>query len=612
MVVRYRKRPGGRSSSQLTDIGAGLAEILGPNQWEGSSSFLGNQYGEPIVAAHVQDPVFTLDYPNRIQNMIDDRRERLQQAEDERRGPSTGAMVNHPQLSDVAEGYTPFDDTVNDAWNKWMEQLADDPADYEAQASYARDMRALDEKEADLRQAILDNDIDAVNDLIAEIAMMKEQMRSGFRDYRRLVDPVLEGAVENNEQLYERNAPAFQKIAADAQTGVADAYRQHGQATDDLAALIGAGDAAAQTAAGIVGELEGTYSEAVAGRLKDNLNLLQALEDSGVAGAKATMVMDRWRKAREGDLYDKKYDDMTEAAKKRREELRFAEEQLALDRERNKKVYEETMRRLSDAKETPNIDSISFGQMAAFTYLSDKLDGYGFPADRQLYVQAILEEAWDNAMFEEDQFHGWMMEVVEDSNGNQAPRWQLLGLSSQELSALLGASGAYVSGRDQFEHLQASHVASGSRGDTSSVSAWKHSTSNGRIAGDQLVLVPPPPGVGGNAVRLAPMAVTAWQEMVAAARAEGIRIQAGGSYRTYEAQVQLAKPPSEGGKGLYGVMYGNVKGLAARPGTSNHGWGLAVDIIMNQAAVNWLRRNAGRFGFRTIADEPWHWEYRGR
>ena len=62
--------------------------------------------------------------------------------------------------------------------------------------------------------------------------------------------------------------------------------------------------------------------------------------------------------------------------------------------------------------------------------------------------------------------------------------------------------------------------------------------------------------------------------------------------------------------------------LAAVPGTSNHGWALAVDLcggIHTAGTVQsaWMAANAGRFGFvqpdwaRPGGEkpEPWHWEF---
>lgn len=100
-------------------------------------------------------------------------------------------------------------------------------------------------------------------------------------------------------------------------------------------------------------------------------------------------------------------------------------------------------------------------------------------------------------------------------------------------------------------------------------------------------------------------AAAAYTRMAAAARADGITWTITDSYRNFETQVRLAEE-----KGLY-----SQGGLAATPGTSNHGWGLAVDLggganRLGTAQNNWLQSNAHRFGFSTIPREPWHWEYR--
>lgn len=93
----------------------------------------------------------------------------------------------------------------------------------------------------------------------------------------------------------------------------------------------------------------------------------------------------------------------------------------------------------------------------------------------------------------------------------------------------------------------------------------------------------------------------------AAEFAEGLCIT--DSYRTVESQVQLfaAKPD-----------------LAAVPGTSDHGWGTAVDLCggiesFGTPQHEWMRANAPLYGWFhpswAQADgsrpEPWHWEYGG-
>jgi cell wall-associated NlpC family hydrolase len=125
-------------------------------------------------------------------------------------------------------------------------------------------------------------------------------------------------------------------------------------------------------------------------------------------------------------------------------------------------------------------------------------------------------------------------------------------------------------------------------------------------------LIPPsamcPLGAGSHVLRCD--AAAAYRAMSAAfASAFGTPICITDSYRTYASQVNL---------------YGRKPALAAVPGTSNHGWGLAVDLCggierFGTAQYLWMKANAGRFGYLhpdwaepgNGREEPWHWEYAG-
>jgi cell wall-associated NlpC family hydrolase len=125
-------------------------------------------------------------------------------------------------------------------------------------------------------------------------------------------------------------------------------------------------------------------------------------------------------------------------------------------------------------------------------------------------------------------------------------------------------------------------------------------------------LIPPsamcPLGPAGHSLRCD--AAAAYRAMSAAFQgAFGTPVCITDSYRTYAGQVRL---------------YGQKPALAAVPGTSNHGWGLAVDLCggiqtFGTAQYNWLKANSGRFGFLhpdwaepgNGREEPWHWEFAG-
>ncbi|GID32994.1 M15 family metallopeptidase [Paractinoplanes brasiliensis] len=90
-------------------------------------------------------------------------------------------------------------------------------------------------------------------------------------------------------------------------------------------------------------------------------------------------------------------------------------------------------------------------------------------------------------------------------------------------------------------------------------------------------------------------------QMISDAKRDGVTIGITDSYRPYEEQVDLARR-----KGLY-----SQGGLAAKPGTSEHGWGMATDLDLNSKAQAWMRKNADKYGFvENVPREPWHWAYK--
>jgi zinc D-Ala-D-Ala carboxypeptidase len=118
---------------------------------------------------------------------------------------------------------------------------------------------------------------------------------------------------------------------------------------------------------------------------------------------------------------------------------------------------------------------------------------------------------------------------------------------------------------------------------------------NGRIPESALVAIDPT-----GAERLWAPAARAFDSMRTAAAADGVELAVTDSYRSYDQQVQMAQE-----KGLYG--HG---GLAAVPGTSEHGWGRALDLDVDARGQAWLQQHAPSFGFTApVAGEPWHWEY---
>lgn len=132
-----------------------------------------------------------------------------------------------------------------------------------------------------------------------------------------------------------------------------------------------------------------------------------------------------------------------------------------------------------------------------------------------------------------------------------------------------------------------------------------------------------------GSIQMRQAAATKFQQMQAAAKAEGVILTAISGFRTTEAQDRL----------FFGVKEQRVQNAAKRaevsapPGYSEHHTGYAVDIgdgkapstnvnpeFENTEAFAWLEKNAARYSFELsfprnnsqgISYEPWHWRFVG-
>lgn len=115
-------------------------------------------------------------------------------------------------------------------------------------------------------------------------------------------------------------------------------------------------------------------------------------------------------------------------------------------------------------------------------------------------------------------------------------------------------------------------------------------------------------------------AARAWTAMVAAAKASAVVLGGRSTYRTLSTQIDLLHQRydhADHGKGHiryagqdWYLKPGNA--TVATPGTSNHGWGRAIDDNDTSYAtgLGWLEDNAQRFGFQwEVPSEAWHLQY---
>lgn len=153
-------------------------------------------------------------------------------------------------------------------------------------------------------------------------------------------------------------------------------------------------------------------------------------------------------------------------------------------------------------------------------------------------------------------------------------------------------------------------------------------TVNGKLPGSMLVPVgcaDHPKAVGHR------LAVDAWRAL-AAEVLERFTLHldltsTADAYRSYAVQESTFRQrytttvlPGRPSKVWHGVRWYQRPGtaMAAVPGSSNHGWGLAFDacyrggisIVARMDCFNWMLLNAFRFGLSwEVASEPWHVRY---
>jgi len=96
----------------------------------------------------------------------------------------------------------------------------------------------------------------------------------------------------------------------------------------------------------------------------------------------------------------------------------------------------------------------------------------------------------------------------------------------------------------------------------------------------------------------------AFNAMYEAAAKDHVSLKIDSAFRTIKRQQYLYN--------CYIHRSCNGGNLAAYPGTSNHGYGLAVDINQESPGVySWLKAHADGYSFiRTVESETWHWEHR--
>lgn len=215
-----------------------------------------------------------------------------------------------------------------------------------------------------------------------------------------------------------------------------------------------------------------------------------------------------------------------------------------------------------------------------------------------------------------------MMDNIRHVMGRvEAIRSTISGPTAPPAASQPGRSARPVSAAAQFNQVLASAVQRQTLGDylalaggglTAPPSLWSSPNVTGRynpnaprglegFGNGQIPIAHLAPIPGTSEHMWAP-AADAFTRMRADARRNGIDLPVIDAYRPIQDQYRLADE-----LGLY-----SEGGWAAEPGTSQHGWGRAIDLELDDEALAWMRENAGMYGFtETVPREPWHWEFHG-
>ncbi|MGI9601381.1 MAG: D-alanyl-D-alanine carboxypeptidase family protein [Acidimicrobiales bacterium] len=102
--------------------------------------------------------------------------------------------------------------------------------------------------------------------------------------------------------------------------------------------------------------------------------------------------------------------------------------------------------------------------------------------------------------------------------------------------------------------------------------------------------------------------------MVQAAAADGFNITAWG-WRSHERQIELRR---QNCADVWEAPASSCTPPTARPGTSRHEFGRALDVHVDGQAISasspvfaWLRDHAAEYGLFNLPSEPWHWSDNG-
>ena len=222
-------------------------------------------------------------------------------------------------------------------------------------------------------------------------------------------------------------------------------------------------------------------------------------------------------------------------------------------------------------------------------------------AERAANEEAEVADRLDQVRAARDQQAAYAVEVelrLDRALGEAAALAEL----DSELSARIQAQ--------QAELARRAAAAAGSR--RSSGGSSSRVTFNGSLSS---VSCP-----SGGSITVASSIAGSLQSLLNAAASDGI-MMCGGGYRSSQGQIETRRNNcGTSDYAIYEMPASECSPPTARPGTSMHEQGLAVDFTCNggraissrsSPCYQWMSGNASSYGFYNLPSEPWHWSTNG-
>jgi peptidoglycan hydrolase CwlO-like protein len=234
--------------------------------------------------------------------------------------------------------------------------------------------------------------------------------------------------------------------------------------------------------------------------------------------------------------------------------------------------------------------------------VEDRLEELNSAYAEQQAFAAQVEQRLDAALAEADSLASLDAGLSKTISGKQA-----------EIAKALAAQQAAQKARAQASTSRGSTVVNGGG---SSGGGGGSSSGGGGGAPPNIVGSGSIVSVGG--IRVHQSIAGNLQRLLAAASASGINF-GGGGFRDPAGQIAVRRNNcGSSNYAIYQMPASQCSPPTARPGTSMHEQGLAIDFTQGGSTLTrgssgfaWLRANAASYGFFNLPSEPWHWSTNG-